>query len=993
MSDQRILAGVASRQETSDISSEDLELVPPLVAQGVSRTLAAGGTRGPNVNSVSGKRAQRVRSVVVDGRILSRTLSVGMSSPSDPPEEHKIKKSKLPLFSSKGRLMNVWNLVSCGLLIYIALSVPFRVAYEDEMTCSAELQTFDLFVDIFFILDIILTFFVDKQVNGERLGTHRNIANYYIRSGNLLADIVISVPVAWISFIWAGGLCTNETDPLFILPKLLRLLRLLRAFRAIKIFSFIQKLGKRHPYAATLVKLAFSITFLGHFAACAWWLTKSADPDLDDWQVQQNVQDGVMSKYILSVYVIATTLTTVGYGDVHGVNDNERIFYTALMCVGATIFATLVSSITSLISSLTSWVGKHQEKLEEIKEFVAFWKIPPDLATRVTEFYVQNAQTCRAHMHRTVLQDVPSNLRTDLSCYLGQRILGHVPLLKNSPDGYLAVLFLLATPLRACPAQRIVSAGQPSGELFLLIKGSCAVVLPKNCTMDHNHSAHVLRPYSHFGETALLYPNMVRTVSVDALTYCELLVLSRSQVDVANELFPAMKRRFAVPDRAATYCRDPTDVILPTSDIDGELTGKEMDERVDLCRTINAAMMHSRGFNSASHPDSIPHSVAEYQNLPDLSFAESNGCSPAPGGLTLGDSIMTPLGQRFKTRTPRRPSLTPKGSVTFDDLPGNNSNVKDVFLGEHDDLPRSGSGYMRVVTDGRRRVEVYPSALTLEQLKLEISHAFSRSVAEIVGLHKESNRTELVRDLNVAHTTSDDVIVVTLANQHTQTLMHPPLYEALPSLSNHMPLMSRPVPTAPSAPPPVWDSLPFQDSPTMGSTGLATPPPASRPPLTEVTPAEFSLPPLDINLVQPAGGTVIPLGEAPDVFSWGGNLQLAGSYSFASPQRATSSVVRNGELSPPPCLAHSASDLGLGVFGSAAPLPMLTPSSPSSHRARNSLPQPQIFGSSGHVDDTREASNWPGTSDGSEMARDTSEGQTVADTVHPTFAWDQQGTF
>ncbi len=59
-------------------------------------------------------------------------------------------------------------------------------------------------------------------------------------------------------------------------------------------------------------------------------------------------------KYITSLYLIVTTVTTVGYGDVTMVAAPELVLAIFIMGFGATIFAAMVGNLSALLANMDS---------------------------------------------------------------------------------------------------------------------------------------------------------------------------------------------------------------------------------------------------------------------------------------------------------------------------------------------------------------------------------------------------------------------------------------------------------------------------------------------------------------------------------------------------------------------------------------------------------------------------------------------------------------
>jgi len=95
-----------------------------------------------------------------------------------------------------------------------------------------------------------------------------------------------------------------------------------------------------------------------HIATCFWIIlaslisSGSGDDYVDTW-LQPFYKEGYTSEisiYFVSFYWCITTITTVGYGDISGTNNYERMFCCFVMLVGVIMFSLANGALASIIS-------------------------------------------------------------------------------------------------------------------------------------------------------------------------------------------------------------------------------------------------------------------------------------------------------------------------------------------------------------------------------------------------------------------------------------------------------------------------------------------------------------------------------------------------------------------------------------------------------------------------------------------------------------------
>lgn len=98
--------------------------------------------------------------------------------------------------------------------------------------------------------------------------------------------------------------------------------------------------------------------FAVHSAGCVYYLLADRYPDPNKTWIGSVIPDfrekSLWVRYTCSIYWSITTLTTVGYGDLHAVNYREMIFDIFYMLFNLGLTAYLIGNMTNLVVEGTS---------------------------------------------------------------------------------------------------------------------------------------------------------------------------------------------------------------------------------------------------------------------------------------------------------------------------------------------------------------------------------------------------------------------------------------------------------------------------------------------------------------------------------------------------------------------------------------------------------------------------------------------------------------
>jgi hypothetical protein len=140
----------------------------------------------------------------------------------------------------------VFDIVMLIALIYTATIDPYLTSFYSARSEEIEFQlTVDIFIDIVFAIDIILSFFTPIVKSNRKLETrHSKIAKKYLK-GWFFIDVITTFP-----FYLIEKIDTMEIDPLedrqVLLVKILKLQRIYKIFRILKLIKLfrVRKINK-----------------------------------------------------------------------------------------------------------------------------------------------------------------------------------------------------------------------------------------------------------------------------------------------------------------------------------------------------------------------------------------------------------------------------------------------------------------------------------------------------------------------------------------------------------------------------------------------------------------------------------------------------------------------------------------------------------------------------------------------------------------------------
>ena len=210
-----------------------------------------------------------------------------------------------------------------------------------------------MIIDLVFVLNIFLTFFTslvqDEKVDREL----KHIAIAYLKD-NFFFDLVSTLPGFFISF--------NSWLYFFKFIRLKKFGLMKTIMKKIIGLVGLKFSQPKHRISTCQYFVDFFILLVltMHTIACLWvaiglyishsWIDSVGPKAINDDHEVTFRKQGATSLYITSLYFVATTLATVGYGDIKGKTMYEYLFVMMTEFVGIMFFSFIMGSINNILA-------------------------------------------------------------------------------------------------------------------------------------------------------------------------------------------------------------------------------------------------------------------------------------------------------------------------------------------------------------------------------------------------------------------------------------------------------------------------------------------------------------------------------------------------------------------------------------------------------------------------------------------------------------------
>lgn len=365
-----------------------------------------------------------------------------------------------------------WDLLVMFLLLYVMLSLPFTMGFEQ---LPALVYT-DYLSDVLFIIDIVINFRTTYIGPEEIVVTSgAKIALQYMK-GWFLLDLASSVP--W-DLLTAGLVPSMQVARLLKIGKIAKLLRVGKLFKTLAASELAERLEDYVPRKAyqtvSKILILLSLTvLLCHWLACLLAISDSAAID--------NYLGGpqaVERRYLAALYWSMTTLTTVGYGDLTPTMDSDagRVFAMIAMLVGGAFYGFILGNITSVVTSTDIDSRAFNERLEMLEAWLDHHDgIPQVLRRRIRRNFKANWFTRTTAEDSSIICNLSRGLRADAAYFIIHEQVRCHPMFCELQSSALATLVDVLKPSCSESTETIVNLGDQGTAMYIIVSGSAQAI-------------------------------------------------------------------------------------------------------------------------------------------------------------------------------------------------------------------------------------------------------------------------------------------------------------------------------------------------------------------------------------------------------------------------------------------------------------------------------------------------------------------------------------
>ncbi|KAL4468855.1 hypothetical protein ABPG72_008782 [Tetrahymena utriculariae] len=303
-----------------------------------------------------------------------------------------------------------------------------------------------------------------------------------------------------------------------------------------KNLSDVITIEQNKKYLYRLFTQLQNVLLIAHISAIFMWVLYLIEEYYslsNNWVNQANIQNSdFYEQYFYSLYWSITTLTTVGYGDIHIQNYQEAIFISIVMIIFSYVFAYSVSNIGVILQEIQKSSRQLQERLSIIQKFMNRKNVNSSLKSRVKFYlnYLASEQKNRdKHEEEQVLGLLSNKLRNEITEEINQKIINKYSLfLVNFQSKILKQVIYLMEEIIVAPNEIIFKQNDTEDQsIYFIQDGDVEIFVTDTLGQSQKVIAQITSD-SVFGEISF-FSGLPRTASARSLNLSTIYKINRQK--------------------------------------------------------------------------------------------------------------------------------------------------------------------------------------------------------------------------------------------------------------------------------------------------------------------------------------------------------------------------------------------------------------------------------------------------------------------------------
>ncbi|KAK9714067.1 hypothetical protein RND81_06G069500 [Saponaria officinalis] len=313
-----------------------------------------------------------------------------------------------------------------------------------------------------------------------------------------IMDVASTIPYETLAFWFTGKYQASLSY------SSLGLFRLFRLRRVKQFFTRLEKDIRFSYFWVRCSRLLFVTLFLVHCAGCLYYLLADRYPHKGKtWIGAMNPnfrETNLWVRYISAIYWSITTMTTVGYGDVHAVNTIEMVLIIFYMLFNLSLTSYLIGNMTNLVVEGTHRTMQFRSSIEAASSFVSRNRLPTRLKEQILGYMCLRFKAESLNQFQ-LIEQLPNSVFKHICQHLFLPTVEKVYLF----DGLTRdTLLHLVTSMRAeylPPRDDIIMQNEAAEDIYIIASGDVEII-------DYENEREIvigsLKAGDIFGEIAAL---------------------------------------------------------------------------------------------------------------------------------------------------------------------------------------------------------------------------------------------------------------------------------------------------------------------------------------------------------------------------------------------------------------------------------------------------------------------------------------------------------